>query len=133
MSIRCALSTASLKRLGINVANAGTIQAYFDRTEDMTLIERLEALTGPNFEIEQEIGRLMNSNATRLSVFPAYTASIDAAMTLVPEGYATNMGNDLENWCNLWLDTTGYDGNPIKGSGANLAIALCIAALKATQ
>lgn len=97
------------------------------------LIERLEGLTGPNFEIEQEIGRLMNPNATRLSVFPAYTASIDAAMTLVPEGYVWSINTFAEpSRASAYL--VRHDNCYVRTNEqfcATPAIALCIAALKA--
>lgn len=100
------------------------------------LSERVEQLEGPRFTIEQEIGRLINPQATRLSVFPAYTASLDAAMSLVPEG--VNSGDtiwNVEGWSSNGVHaphvraTAWVVGAP-RVYAATPAIALCAAALK---
>ena len=113
---------------------------------DITLIERLEALTAPNFAIEQEIGRIVNPQATSKTIFPAYTASIDAAITLVPEGdYDQGWGRSsraVPHGFKLWqvrisLETVEEDSDetgPVAlGEHDYPAIALCIAALKARE
>lgn len=115
------------------------------------LIDRLESLTGPNFELERHIA-VASGKALRLSgdgavewapgntfgVAPAYTCSIDAALLLVPENHT---------W---WVDSEEVigDGSVLPPSaavmaygadfricdnskGATPAIAICIAALKA--
>lgn len=106
------------------------------------LISRLEKATGPDGELDGDIAVTMGLYAKRPVVCtpPAYTASIDAALTLVPEGW----------W---WGVTKGADdiGLPVDQSPENFsagcwpepgsfqkrywaktpAIALCIAALKA--
>lgn len=61
----------------------------------------------------------------------AYTASIDAALSLVPEGLVFNIGNDAGCWAHVWKDDPSYDGHPIDGRGASLALALTTACLKA--
>jgi len=98
----------------------------------MTLIERLEALSGPNFAVEQEIVRIINPQATRLTMPPAYTASIDAAMTLVPEGWG-RMFNQSENGlhCNVCLARSYPTNAVVYSEAATPAIALCIASLRA--
>ena len=56
-----------------------------------------------------------------------YTASIDAALTLVPEGW---------EWELAWNNNMAYATfgiAPIEGESPSLAIALCIAALKARE
>ena len=92
----------------------------------MELADRLEKATGPDRELEWQVFRairypdhLLNKDpanwhiTTRGSVTepvrsvafegfnqaPRYTASLDAAMTLVPEGWAYKIGR---NWCELW-------------------------------
>lgn len=98
------------------------------------LSERVERLEGPSFTIEQEIGRLINPQATRLSVFPAYTASLDAAMSLVPEGYSWRVsaaqlgavGTVIHPECEDLDDPY----TSFTAGGATPAIALCAAALK---
>ena len=102
------------------------------------LIERLEALTGPCRECDQEIGVFVRNldrpeSAPRIigvANCPPYTASIDRAMTLVPDGAKLTFQNhgDIAGR-SLWL----VEPNERFSSGATPAIALCIAALKATQ
>lgn len=63
-----------------------------------------------------------------------YTASIDAAMALVPEGHAaaigTMFGMPQLPWACVWTP----QGEPkYRGDASTAAIALCIAALKAKQ
>lgn len=82
------------------------------KAELLRLAERVEALEGPDREVDAEIWLTVTPGATRkafvvpdtperkgwtidetrdashrLIVVPAYTASLDAAMTLVPEGW----------------------------------------------
>lgn len=61
----------------------------------------------------------------------AFTASLDAAMTLVPEGAVWNAGNDAGNWAHVWHDIKDYGGVPFSGRGATPAVALAAAALRA--
>lgn len=111
------------------------------------LIERLEGLTGPCRECDSLIGKHLfperdwvafEENGVDIwwsrcpyedGAFDGpkpYTASIDAAMTLVPEGWSVH--------CHFMPREMG---NVVKvgtreGEGKTPAIALCIAALKAT-
>jgi hypothetical protein len=70
---------------------------------------------------------------------PKYTTSIDAALTLVPEGWALyriNQYHDNKNPAWGWGGTlrnylTPEIGVEVGESRASLALALCIAALKA--
>jgi len=117
----------------------------------MTLSDRVTALDGPNYDMECEIwdaiypgerqarfekltakdqpyhGRLgpadMNGYVQPLR---AYTASLDHAMTLVPEDYdwavfRTNGGLTIHAWC----------GSKVEHFGGTPALALCAAALRA--
>ncbi len=84
------------------------------------LIVRLEAATGRDPALNQDIQRAINGGRRALAV-PDYTGSVDAALTLVPEGCG-------------WLAM----GNAAKvgrcpAHGATPAIALCIAALRARE
>lgn len=61
---------------------------------------------------------------------PYFTKSLDAAMTLVPDGWSRSVGRDEsgKHFAYAWKGTdlwSGHEGAP------NDAIALCIAALKA--
>lgn len=111
------------------------------------LIAALEAATGPSRELDEAIAAF-NAGATRevqpsgrvafhkngfwvsIGEVSPYTSSIDAALSLVPEGYhwAVSWGG-----AHLWLH---IEDMPISESSRLAqhkfpAIALCIAALKA--
>lgn len=67
---------------------------------------------------------------------PRYTKSIDAALTLVPEGYTVethfSVPQDSENTVMLWKHhALPKDGLDVRGKGKSPAIALCVAALRA--
>lgn len=65
--------------------------------------------------------------------FPLYTASIDAALTLLPEGFAAAVGTmafkncDRKPWATYWTP----QGVPHSVEAATPALAVVIAALKA--
>lgn len=106
-------------------------------TDYTDIIARLEKATGPDRELDLEIGRaLPGPHPFSLSTaqqrggkppVPEFTASIDAALMLMPEG---------ANW-SLNSKSEARVGGPrldfvIKGGSHVVpAIALCIAALKA--
>jgi hypothetical protein len=123
-----------------------------DATMLADLIARLEAATGPDRDLDLGILNALYGNDWRwvdderewvttdeygvgapgnpvCSLLP-YTASLDAAMTLVPEGTAVVIGwgqtPDTRPWARLAKPWNGADA-----TGATPAIALCIAALKA--
>ena len=58
---------------------------------------------------------------------PSYTYSVDAALTLVPDGYVVNLGNDEPIWAQVWIDNDPTS----RGGGTTMALALCAAALRA--
>lgn len=67
-------------------------------------------------------------------MLPRYTASLDAALTLVPSGHEWRAGDDLENrsaWASISDDVWDEANGEIIAIGKTPAIALCIAALKA--
>jgi len=136
------------------------------------LIEKLEALDGPSREVDAEIAKAVgwtvetytgersrtrrkawrDADGDRRMRTPDFTASIDAALTLVPEGWRIGLEDpgigDLdffEAWCwpyeDSWepdwhLGQQGYRDHPngtIDQNKASRAIALCIAALKARE
>ena len=108
------------------------------------LIERLEALSGPDREVDAEIALATGWMQIKTDWFrpksadiwhhkselPRYTASIDAAMTLVSEGWYPQIGKlSAESWqANMGQANRG---NGVNAYAAALAIALCIAALRA--
>lgn len=132
------------------------------------LIKRLEAATGPDRELDADIfcavnpgysvylaedgtWECMKSGEYGPLVAPHYTSSIDAALTLVPDGWAWRIG-----YCSVsddaWVvpdfnspihgqrmkeqydEATWHEGIDIdQRPSGRVAIALCIAALKARQ
>ena len=125
------------------------------------LIHRLEAAEGPSRELDVEIGMLvegvpcerMSQYLTRYWAYrewreetkgdkilihdrmaitaPYYTASLDAAVSLVPEGTYCKMqiGRDRKhNW--VWVESVTCE---TVACHATPALALCIAALKARE
>lgn len=59
---------------------------------------------------------------------PAYTASFDAALTLVPEGWIWDVASSGAAWI---MPPDDLEGQLVVGGIENPVIALCIAALKA--
>lgn len=107
------------------------------------LAARVEAATGPDRELDARItvaldglgewGELRRSGyAIQDFKAPPYTASLDAAMTLVPEGWFINRLN--EDIGERRFESTLYRRKPPlngkEGSGASFALALCAAALR---
>lgn len=107
------------------------------------IIERLENATGPDRELDVEIGRLQDTlvmmhleGKNIVTTNWHYTSSIDAALTLVPEGWGylagrmgdVNQATLADGGCRVvsCFNDVLDDLEP-----ATPAIALCIAALKA--
>lgn len=119
-----------------------------------TLIERLEKATGPSRELDAAIFKIAQPESERFktspfgegpghmswisankgTIHPLYTASIDAALTLVPENADWSLEKD-----GAWVRWMGKDDAQevqsvlVGRDGKCTAIALCIAALKARQ
>jgi len=107
----------------------------------MTLLERLAQATGPDRELDREIGVLVGAqhcggvwNATRNDFdldYEPYTGSVDAASTLVdPERWWLVNTGARQKSARAMVDT-GKDWESAEAHGATPAIALTIAALKA--
>lgn len=112
------------------------------------IIERLESAEGPDRGLDAEIG--MIETACRIGKpidyarkvmanfdWPEYSRSIDAALSLVPEGlsativrYADGRGKAVL-WRNGEVSAHFDSSSDNAGCPASPAIALCIAALKA--
>ena len=102
----------------------------------MTLADRIEALDGPCREVDLAIERAVNTSAIHddhLDRFPEtakrYTASLDAAMTLVPDGCGRSY-DDMDNGECLWR-LEPDDDSQFWGRAKTPALALCAAALRA--
>ncbi len=122
----------------------------------IALAERCEKATGPDRELDRLIVLALGADVERIAgsaadgsqdgfvdrkgVLPkgfAYTASLDAAMTLVPEGWETaiylggeraNVQMETQAMRDSWFDE---GGGPIDGTAPTPALALCAAALRA--
>lgn len=115
-------------------------------TDLLSLISKLEAATGPSRELDCEIAlavgwgsedqraelRKYTDHASRIFVareigVPRYTGSLDAALTLVPDGRPWSIGTILHGG--------GYvsclDRQAKTSKGATAPLALVIASLKA--
>ena len=123
------------------------------------LIERIEAASGPDRELDHEIYEYLGSPVVRMvsatthgtdlvNWAPFYTASVDAALTLVPEGW--RIGKLEQDWrSGGWIAqlcerpterqlqafddgvTIGWNTADTDPDAATPALALCAAALKA--
>jgi len=109
-----------------------------DKATLLALAERVEALDGPNRNLDADIMRAIGL-AGAPAVFALvdaphpYTASLDAAMTLVPEGWAVLMAfSEQRAVCDVHTAPLGQHGTwPAHASAATPALALCAAALRA--
>lgn len=121
------------------------------KEELLKLAERVEALSGPDREVDSEIDRLtfrgpfedrlcgcMGNclpghpayDGACVSV-PHYTASLDAAMTLVPEGWHSSINTTEGAKLRGSAAVRDRDGGPSFTSAASTpALALCAASLR---
>lgn len=121
----------------------------------MTLLEHLEQAEGPSRELDARIwaeiddrdvrvdeqGRMLGRSRTpphdecvlldKRFGGPRYTESIDAALTLVPEGKWWVLNSGVSTPHKLSRAFVGLGEHQTDGLGRKPAIALCIAALKA--
>ena len=109
------------------------------------LIAALERLTGPDRAIDEAIFEAVHDRKRSISAFeqydpserlPAYTASIDAAMGLVPSEHVLHLNGNLQSaFCflqekdtpNQFIAPGAFDLDERKP----MALCICIAALKA--
>lgn len=93
------------------------------------LIERLGKTTGPNLQLDHLIAEAITPSDGHGVLL--YTASIDAALTLVPEGDGDKElyfgGADGECFAQFEVPLGRFN----QGRAKSLPIAICIAALKA--
>jgi hypothetical protein len=105
------------------------------------LIARVEAATGPDYDIDREIWRAVDHDAAEeyaACETPAYTASLDAAVSLVPSGCKWSLYSQShdEPPCAYCVPNMGRHPWPAwvdDAYAATPALALCAAALKARQ
>lgn len=115
-----------------------------DKAKLLALALRCEQATGPDRELDAQIapvqglrvvdeghpiGRMCYDDIGSAQLMPRYTASLDSAMTLVPEGW----GFSVRRLCDGRSSATAYA--PCTGNGlfhaATPALALTAAALRA--
>jgi hypothetical protein len=136
-----------------------TIDNTASRTEQMQqIIERLKAAHFPDRELDADIWLAVTPGATRkkstvksstgawpdyeidetrdashrLILVPAYTASFDAAVALVPEGWSYRVSeNEKRNWGQVTLGRSYPTNANVAQEAVTPILALCIAALKA--
>jgi hypothetical protein len=104
-----------------------------DTTTLADLIARLEAATGPAFVLDEAImlWRYADAGLPQSANPLSYTASIDDAMTLVPEGWHAVI-NARPDWPTVELHEFPLPCRIVPLLHARTpALALCIAALKA--
>lgn len=103
------------------------------------LIARLEAATGGRFVLDCEIWLVIHPDDGVVVLHNPlpYTSSIDAALTLVPEGMAWTLGQNVHHrYWQACVNDLAADGSPVaRGESGHRdskspALALCIAALK---
>lgn len=126
------------------------------------LIKRLEEATGPSRELDAEIAvasggyffgdgelcyrdgeTIVHPGHGGIDLAPKYTSSIDAALTLVPEGWARESAAWPDGLATVTLEGTHIkeDGDRwhhhsdgrVDAAHRHEAIALCIASVKAIQ
>lgn len=107
-----------------------------DKAELLALAERCEQATGPDREIELAIEDAIKGPVKppyRRGFCPAYTASLDAAMSLVPDT-AQNVELDaMHCWSSgpFLALVTDWDGERHEGEAPSFAAALTAACLRA--
>jgi hypothetical protein len=118
-----------------------------DRGELLALAERCEAATGPDRELDGDIFCALGHAPFIEGAYcayrsPAYTASLDAAMTLVPEGWRWMAGHREFSHARGYVENggpafvgVGTRRNPnrlwFETTAATPALALTAAALRA--
>lgn len=91
----------------------------------MKLAERVEALSGPDRAVDWELHVFDGLVGVGMyGAHPHYTASLAAAMTLVPEGWDHGYTANGQCW-------THKEASTVHGDAATPALALCAAALRA--
>lgn len=101
------------------------------------LLERLREATGPNFDLECAIFKAIGGSRFEYDAPPPnYTASIDTALTLVPQEQSSNFEVCLEQhkrrtrtWWSVIIGHFNFGAWTAEHSSP--AIAICIAALSA--
>lgn len=105
-----------------------------------TVIERLRALTGPDRKVDGDIAcaigllhpRDFTTPTSSIPSAPTYTASLDAARTLLPPNSGYGTWRVIGKPPNAAIQSPDGEWSDYQ-SGQTEAIAFCIAALKARE
>jgi len=123
------------------------------------LIAKLEAATAGSRELDEELWVHLQDDPTEYVRFirkdtgqfhrwqheetgvfvnaPKYTTSLDAALTLVPEGYSWHLSTTsrdvFDAWCMPWMDVDNPKLDKPWVPHFTPALAICITALKARE
>jgi hypothetical protein len=102
-------------------------------TDLLELASRVGEATGPDQQLDFDILCVVDARAIKtgpLHSDPKFTASLDAATTLVPEGWTGEVR--LDGWAQIWPNYPGgWLHERVKASAATPALALTAAALRA--
>jgi hypothetical protein len=104
--------------------------------EIKSLIERIEKSEGAAFALDKEIHLAIHGMAANGQIPPAYTAQIERALALLPEGAAwavTNCKGGIPENADFSASSAAIsvNGGEYRANAATPALALCAAALKA--
>lgn len=115
-----------------------------DRDALLALADRVEALAGPDREVDAIIQRALGDDTTGHwfadrngawvtdALAPIYTASLDAAMTLAPNAYRVRLGRLEDGRGSAWVyPPTAGPADEWARLAATPALALCAASLRA--
>lgn len=106
--------------------------------ELLELAARVEAATGPDRELDWAIADAVGFKGSihKRTIEPFYTKSLDAAMTLVPEGWRVSDFTQWENESGAWsimLLRVGHKHQAKDADAKTGPLAICAAALKARK
>lgn len=109
-----------------------------------TLASRVEDASGPSKSLDDEIAAALNLQPSHFerrrgrcfTIYPKVTASLDAAMTLVPEGMELRIEKRASKgmrpaYASLWSVGARDIDFHANGHGKTPALALCAASLRA--
>lgn len=101
------------------------------------LADRCERAVGPDRELDQDIHEIVViRSALSGTIYPyskKYTASIDAAMTLVPDQWNVSLRGFGQSWNVVMNDMKTGPMQQSFSHASTPALAICAAALRATE
>lgn len=103
-----------------------------------TIIRSLEKATGPDRNIDAAIQRMLGGRVMHIGAggkTNAFTASVDAALSVVPDGWRTNWAGTVPMATQWFWELIAMHENKATDRvyAATAPLAICIVALKARQ